>query len=411
MSNGGCISRTDSNSNRNSNRKTRVGKDSKAQLRWKLLRQAITQQSVSRSDAQFKGFGLLPASESIELTDDEMKSIQKKLTIVPVYCTNATEFMEVSLLSLLTIDPSCTSITFNVPSALLASACLESTALHLKQACSLNECNIHSNDTFKLKRFTVSDTLKLLVRERVSVQVSLAELTSHVHTVDNTGNICIWDCELVLTWALQQWVSLLSLQPRGLVVAELGVGMAGLAALSMNPYSNAVYLTDGHVGSVQNNRINLQMMECMGVLPSTCTFYTTLLPWSYNVTKDFIQADLTLVSDCTHFEHYHGELLWTLVACTKVDGTIWMCHPDRGNSLNRFLQLVEAVNSTGEQLVEVTEHKFPSIDEKHEMLLKIDSAYNANIHYPRIFTLHKLRSQTEQDKATIITHIRGRNCL
>jgi hypothetical protein len=349
----------------------------------------------------------------------------------------------------------------------------------------------------------------VLARERVPTrQVSLQELVSHHHQrydnsndnldsnaidnrgIDNTGNICVWDCEKTLAWVLLQeqeqqrssginiasftttTAATTAASPR--IVTELGAGMVGLAGLCLvaaeanhdNSNNNGIqelYLTDGHIDSVTNNRVHVRLGQAAGgqfLLPQSsqsaarsstaCCVHCSVLKWSIESDKresdsntntktnqraavavdttspspPLPPADWTLISDCTHFEEYHAELFWTLITCTVSTGggTIWMCQPDRGKSLDRFLDLVRAVNG-GENtndssdgtpttstppLVLVQEQHYETLRAKHEELLQRDKTYDPNIHRPRVFCLRKLRAETERDRLIAIRHIQER---
>jgi hypothetical protein len=313
----------------------------------------------------------------------------------------------------------------------------------------------------------------VLARERVPTrQVSLQELVSHHHQkhdnnlstdnrgIDNTGNICVWDCEKTLAWVLLREQQETTLAAGPLIVTELGAGMVGLAGLclvaaaanhnndrnsSNNGSIQELYLTDGHVDSVQNNRVHVRLGQAAGGqlwLPqssqsaprsepsSACRVHCSVLKWSIDSDKTENAAvavdttspsppppppaDWTLISDCTHFEEYHAELFWTLITCTVStgDGTIWMCQPDRGKSLDRFLDLVRAVNggstTSTPPLVMVQEQHYETLRTKHEELLQRDKTYDPNIHRPRVFCLRKLRAETEDDRLATIRHIQER---
>jgi hypothetical protein len=365
----------------------------------------------------------------------------------------------------------------------------------------------------------------VLARERMpDRQVSLQELVSHHYQrydndnktsgsdnsntntnrggIDNTGNICVWDCEKTLAWVLlreqKQQVqahpttttTTTTAGPR--IVTELGAGMVGLAGLCLVAAAAAnhnngninnsnisssngtpiqeLYLTDGHVDSVQNNRVHVRLGQAAaaaavaGQLPqssSACRVHCSVLKWSIDSDRHKKEsddsnthtntnqhaavvvdetsppqspspppADWTLISDCTHFEEYHAELFWTLIKCTVStgDGTIWMCQPTRGKSLDRFLDLVRAVNDSSENdskdddtdgtsntmsissapLVLVQEQHYETLRVKHDELLQRDKTYDPNIHRPRVFCLRKLRAETEQDRLAAIRHIQER---
>eukprot|EP00977_Amphora_coffeiformis_P017471 scaffold5731_cov126-Amphora_coffeaeformis.AAC.2 len=262
----------------------------------------------------------------------------------------------------------------------------------------------------------------LLVREKSPEQViSLAELTSHHrgHEIDNTGNVCVWDCEKTLLWALLSSSSSNQSYDR---VLELGAGMAGLVALGLGAAKRASHLTvtDGNPGSLQSNRTHVRLMEA--VKPLVCTVDTHLLPWALEITEEadvfrelqMKPANISVVSDCTHFERYHGHLLWTMVQCTAVGGCIWMCHPNRGKTLERFLDVVrQFVEDAAEaaSLLSLHEMSFPELDEKHQQLTKNNPHYRPNVHRPRIFSLTKLREASENDRSRIIRHMATRDVV
>jgi len=58
--------------------------------------------------------------------------------------------------------------------------------------------------------------------------------------------------------------------------------------------------------------------------------------------------DLCLASDCTHFVQFHASLLATIGRLLKVGGYCIMCQPRRGDTLDGFIRLVNAVNKCGE---------------------------------------------------------------
>jgi len=300
--------------------------------------------------------------------------------------------------------------------------------------------------------------LRLLTRERrPTSQLSLAELVSHHGGVDNTGNICVWDCAQTLAWALLQekeQESLLSSATTGggRTILELGAGMAALSALTLavhsqqHPNSSAaspsscttkIYITDGHADCVQNNRVNVRLLRAAGRLPTTTTIDCRQLRWTTSDDSDStktdpedddssptrLRANTTLVADCTHFEEHHAALLWTVVRHTVVGGRIWLCQPERGRSLARFLALIEAVNennncssdiavdssSSVRPLLRVTERRYAALDAKHaEFLASADNSYNPNVHRPRVLVLIKEREATEQDRQCAIRHCRER---
>ena len=272
-----------------------------------------------------------------------------------------------------------------------------------------------SHDLYEIKQYNVSaNGLTVYSRQRKKQQTtkrSLDELTSHQHQgdIDNTGNICVWDCELTLAWFLRQ-----SKQQPPSTILEVGAGMAGVAALAWWGVAQQIILTDGHSACVANNLVNVRLMEALHNDDTTRTTRARveLLRWGYEDDGSSFGADWTLVSDCTHFEEWHGQLLWTLLHHTAIQGSIWLCQPDRGKSWKRFADVVDAVNNgSGHSLLLITEQEDKLLEHKHLEFLKAGTGnfYQPDIHRPRIFCLTKMRDVTLRDKQVIRQHIENRS--
>jgi predicted nicotinamide N-methyase len=275
------------------------------------------------------------------------------------------------------------------------------------------------------------DSVRILTRERTPPHadgsrhrhriVSLQELVSH-HTqqVDNTGNICVWDSERTLAWALlhqQRHDDRTETHGDNIQrsVLELGAGMAALAAFCVKD-ATTVYITDGHSDCVYNNQVNVRLMRAAGILDcdeqeqQSPRVECRRLLWSAEPAScvERMEADCTLVSDCTHFHEFHAELFWTAVLHTAVRGEIWMCQPNRSGTLQRFLKLVEAVNvqnSCDAALLGIEERLYKELDDKHDKFVLESSSYNPNLHRPRIFVLTKLRPESEDDRLAAVRFI------
>ena len=286
--------------------------------------------------------------------------------------------------------------------------------------------NRKETDHYKVQCYQISNNANvekadmpepLYIRERMSRQhFSLKELMNTPEKVDNTGNVCVWDSEKTMTWIMTMDEHLKSKHYD--IVLELGAGMAGLAGLSLARRAKRIILTDGHEQCVQNNRINCRLLEATSdsEAPSLAKLDCQVLLWSLEDPSPDLQgcADLTLVSDCTHFEHFHGQLLWTLLSCSKVNGQVYMCQPDRGESLQNFLKLIQNVNErprAESPLVQVEERTFDKLDQIHNDLVADGSGadgqnkyYRPNVHRPRIIVLTKLRALEHEDRSVIVKH-------
>jgi hypothetical protein len=304
------------------------------------------------------------------------------------------------------------------------------------------------------RRPTITNNHHPRQRRSQQQQQQLRELTSHVHHdgIDNTGNICVWDCERTLTWAVLLQSHCFSdhgptvvvhppdrtpndatgtRRDDSFVVLELGSGMAALAALSLAAqWSNNsqipglvhiaspmhVYITDGHDDSVFNNQVNVRLMQSAGLLPNKhVSIECRKLRWTIEEAQSNgfclpMSAHITLVSDCTHFVEYHAELYWTAIHHTRVGGQIWMCQPHRGDSWLRFVHLVHHVNDQDDAMaqplvslvepMDIAQH----LQSRHEEFQRESSVYNANIHRPHVFILTKLREATESDRVCVLQY-------
>ena len=267
-----------------------------------------------------------------------------------------------------------------------------------------------------VRRYALEPCSIVVTRERAHRTIrNLQELVSNQHHdgVDNTGNLCVWDAEKTLAWAL--------LQESGLKlgsVTELGSGTAALAALALasaGMVASNVYVTDGHEDSVWNNRVNVRLMSAAAALPPASPHVVCQrLLWTCEETRSCCPelfpppAEVTLVSDCTHFEEHHGGLFWTLVECTLVGGCIWMCQPNRGQSWRKFAQVVDHVNAQSQSpLLQIQERFYDEIERRHLTFLN-DESYQPDIHKPRIFVLAKLREATEVDRLHVLHYMNTR---
>ena len=382
-------------------------KGERARGRWKLLRSALlggeSLASQPHSIHRFAGYNLLPV---VECKDKH----EILLTALLEGSQESIEDTALALLAASALDP--TRPYWQIP--FTGNDKERQQILSQLGQSGFKECGSPSNEHIRLsvpgrhriRTYQLSPDKMLHVRERISnPRRSLQELTSHHHhgAVDNTGNICVWDCEKVLTWYLQQNPHVTKAAE---TILEIGAGMAGLAALSCSSVKE-IYLTDGHTDCVWSNRIQVKLLQAQRRASGNCAnkVHCSLVKWSYSDTA-VCQADCTFVSDCTHFQEWHGQLLWTLLQNARVGGVIWMCQPDRGASLRNFFNLV---HSLGADSLEIVEQKDATLQELHERYLKDDKQYDPDIHRPRIFSLKKMRAMTSSDCDVIQTHISERS--
>jgi Lysine methyltransferase len=261
----------------------------------------------------------------------------------------------------------------------------------------------------------------IYIHERRRQRTTLRDLVRHRATgIDNTGSVCVWDAAQTLAWYLcthlfdPMTMIGADQQQNELIVLELGAGMAALSGLMMlqqlshwHQSKMKLFISDGQPECVENNKINCLLLEAELRSRVECV----LLPWSLFVptTMASIQATTTLIADCTHFEQYHGELLWTMLYHTAVGGTIYLCQPRRGQSWATFAALLETLNhnhvsAAAAPIVQVQQIALVELDTKRTEFESQSSTngFRSDVHHPYIFSVKKLRTETENDKKTII---------
>jgi hypothetical protein len=276
------------------------------------------------------------------------------------------------------------------------------------------------------------------IHERRRRRTTLQDLVRHRTTgIDNTGSVCVWDAAQTLAWYLCCTRHALFLEQTTTVnnanqleqdqlptVLELGAGMAALSSLMILKHLDERYkkkvkvvISDGQPECVENNKINCLLLESELRSRVECV----LLPWSLSVsdTMPSIQATATLIADCTHFDQYHGELLWTMLYHTAVGGTIYLCQPRRGKSWSMFAALMEAVNrhaagtvtAAPSPIVLVQQVALAELDVKRDAYESQSSTngFRSDVHHPFLYRVKKLRTETENDKQSIVAAISIRN--
>lgn len=291
-------------------------------------------------------------------------------------------------------------------------------------------------------QYTLSETSRLYVRQRRrNKKVSRNDWTSHQRVgLDNTGQICVWDSEITMTYLLcealkqplnecpvldgvslsQYLASILRQVPnnndqdsaRVLRVLELGCGMAGLAGLALAKLRSHthVVLTDGHANAVLNNRINLLLNEKDGhdnqdknIAVGSSVECRTML-WNDNEyhrkegkaenvsANDSVHPlfDLVLISDCLHFQEYHHDLIQTLCNCTRINGHVVLCQPTRSQSLRNFVNLLDDGCSRTSHTWEIMEDfpVPPELEQQHTLSLS-NPLYDPDRHQARFIVLKK----------------------
>ncbi|KAK6640161.1 hypothetical protein RUM44_011847 [Polyplax serrata] len=189
---------------------------------------------------------------------------------------------------------------------------------------------------------------------------------------NNTGNICIWPSEEVLTYYLLSNLQLFE----GKLVLEVGGGMTCLAGLFLASYGNVkrVDLTDGNKKSVDNVQriIKRNKLEASKVR----SFH---LDWvdRRQVTKPY---DIVLSSDCLFFDETRVNLVDTIWELLKEDGMALVIAPRRGDTLNSFIKI--AYKKGFKCLLKNRYDE--TIWQKHLSFKDSHMEYDEDLHYPSI---------------------------
>lgn len=191
---------------------------------------------------------------------------------------------------------------------------------------------------------------------------------------NNTGNVCIWPSEETLSYFICS--SLYKFHDKNVI--ELGGGMSCLAGLFVAKYGNArsVTVTDGNKISIENVQAIIKCNQFdAGV---KCK----ILKWS-GEEKDR-KYDVILCADCLFFDDARADLIECLWACLENKGIAFIMAPQRGNTLDNFIEQSRAKGLRSRKIVNynnvVWEKRFALLD---------NCDYDDNIHYPILIEVTK----------------------
>ncbi|XP_041354406.1 calmodulin-lysine N-methyltransferase-like [Gigantopelta aegis] len=223
-------------------------------------------------------------------------------------------------------------------------------------------------------------------------QLSVRHLTDKVnpetlHGFNNTGNVCIWPSEEVMTYFCLKNCSWFD----GKAVCELGGGMTCLAGMSLAVYSSpsCVELTDGNENSIKN--LDIMVKKNHQMFGST-QVNTRVLKWGPSGVDADLQDkfDYILCADCLFFEEGRQDLVDTLYSLLKTDGEAILFAPSRGETFQLFVDL--AVSTFSVTTSEVYDERIQSMH--HQMKAKGLDHYDENLHFPLYLKLKKTQPST-----------------
>ncbi|XP_022333806.2 calmodulin-lysine N-methyltransferase-like [Crassostrea virginica] len=201
---------------------------------------------------------------------------------------------------------------------------------------------------------------------------------------NNTGNVCVWPSEEVMTnYCLQHLEDF-----RDCSVCELGGGMTCLAglALAIEAQAESVVLSDGNQESVENLNVILKEKENCAKFGKT-QVSSRLICWgSDSKHEDLVGSfDFVLCADCLFFDEGRADLADLIFDILKPKGRAILFAPHRGSTFQAFRELAQK-----QFQVEVEENYSQEVWDLHCKLKNSNSGlYDENIHFPLLMTLTK----------------------
>lgn len=194
---------------------------------------------------------------------------------------------------------------------------------------------------------------------------------------NNTGNVCIWPSEETLSYFICSNLY----KFHGKNVIELGGGMSCLAGLFVAKYGDAksVTVTDGNKISVENVQA---IIKCNQFDGGGVGVKCRILKWSAEE-KDG-KYDVILCADCLFFDDARADLIECLWACLANDGIAFVMAPQRGNTLDSFIEQSQAKGLRCRKIV-----NYNNVVWEKRFALMNNCDYDDNIHYPILIEVTK----------------------
>ncbi|XP_045119618.1 calmodulin-lysine N-methyltransferase-like [Portunus trituberculatus] len=219
----------------------------------------------------------------------------------------------------------------------------------------------------------INSDLKVIVR-LLRRDFSPSQLTGF----NNTGNVCIWPSEEILTYYCLSNLKIFS----GKSVLELGGGMTSLAGMlvAASGVASRMVLTDGNALSVSNVKVSLQKNNL-----SVETF-ARVLRWGVaeEISPHQGKFDVAMCADCLFFDDERDSLLLTLLAVLRPGGIALVVAPARSGTFHSFASLCRPHFRVA--IVEKYDHVVDHLAQKSAL----DPHYNHNLHFPLLMVLKKI---------------------
>lgn len=224
--------------------------------------------------------------------------------------------------------------------------------------------------TLNLKRAEVCECFHVKV-----CHVELSITANHLMGFNNTGNVCVWPSEEVLSYYCLDNSYLFNNK----TILELGGGMTCLAGLLIAKYLRPQYVlvSDGNAISVDNAKNIIQANQ---VAADCC-----ILKWGTCSKHHSDYFDVILAADCLFFDDTRNDFVSTIAYCLSDSGIALITAPRRGKTLDLFVQCAKSVG-----LYTLVLYCYNSVIWDQHCSLKLNNPhYDENIHYPLLIIVSK----------------------
>ncbi|KAK2706259.1 calmodulin-lysine N-methyltransferase-like [Artemia franciscana] len=197
---------------------------------------------------------------------------------------------------------------------------------------------------------------------------------------NNSGNVCIWPSEEILTYVCLNNEPLFERK----TIIEVGGGMTCFAALAVavKSFPKYVLCTDGNERSVQNVANIIKANDFPAQKVATATFDWTDMERVEGLRNQF---DILLSADCLFFEESRKALVKAIWTILKDGGLAFIVAPARGGSLDNFISMCQTYNF----IIHRVDTYDSIIANRHEKLCLENMSYNPDLHYPILLKLSK----------------------
>ncbi|BFZ12262.1 hypothetical protein BsWGS_15301 [Bradybaena similaris] len=210
--------------------------------------------------------------------------------------------------------------------------------------------------------------------------VSEAVTAERLNGFNNTGNVCVWPSEEVMTYYCMQRVE----DFKGQRICELGGGMTCLAGVALGLYAEASHLelTDGNEQSVTNLWSVIEGNDF-----GATTVNARLLRWGKAKVERELESvfDTVICADCLFFDDCRDDLASLIYDLLKPGGQALIFAPSRSRTFHKFVGVAEKLF----QVMVDAEYDKRVWNLHQAMLKEYPDVYDDDLHFPIMMKLTK----------------------